>query len=299
MNGLEVNEVRRDPRECTGCRLIQRSQLHGRLVQIVRLLNGFAVLSGEDEQRGANFDKLLTRAKELTHDRAVSAIYLRLLSSILPPTATLDQPLRPTYPYAILSSFLLVSLRLPSSLRDSPLSDLALSYLSQAESWTSAAYNLPSAEEFLRSCWQVVHAAAVSPEQQFALAKAGLIGRSLEIKRAALDELEIAAPTLAPAAVASVVIRVVLDDKQAGDVRVRAAEIAHSVSSLDGCESEYEALVRLYSSTPSVPLREAVLPVLAGLGRSEEQQQETLDLLLRASRTSEVRRRFARTPNRR
>ncbi|GJN90356.1 hypothetical protein Rhopal_003367-T1 [Rhodotorula paludigena] len=159
--------------------------------------------------------------------------------------------------------------------------------VNEAESWTSAASNLPSAEEFLRSCWQVVHAAAVSPEQQFALAKAGLIGRSLEIKRAALDELEIAAPTLAPAAVASLVIRVVLDDKQAGDVRVRAAEIAHSVSSLDGCEAEYEALVRLYSSTPSVPLREAVLPVLAGLGRSEEQQQETLDLLLRASRTSE------------
>ncbi|GAA5998529.1 tRNA methylation protein TRM732 [Rhodotorula paludigena] len=247
---------------------LEVDELHGRLVQTLRLLNGFAVLSGEDEQR-------------------VSAIYLRLLSSILPPTATLDQPLRPPYPYAISSTFLLISLRLPSSLSDSPLSDLALSYLAQAESWTSAAYHLPSPEEFLRSCWQVVHAAAVSPEERFALLKAGLTGRSLEVKRAALDELEIAAPTFEPAAVASLVIRVVLDDKQAGDVRVRAAEIAHSVPSLDGCEAEYEALVRLYSSTRIVPLREAVLPVLAGLVRSEEQQQETLDLLLRASRTSE------------
>ncbi|BGP49684.1 hypothetical protein JCM10450v2_005589 [Rhodotorula kratochvilovae] len=242
------------------------NELHGRLVQVQRLLEANVALSGEEEEQ-------------------VSAIYLRLVPSILPPVASAREPLRPQVPYAVLSAFLHIALRLPSSLSppSSPLAPLALSYLSQAESWAPEAYHLPSAEEFLRSAWRVLYASSASTAEQLALAKAGLQARSIEVQRAALAALETSGTQAEPAA--DLLARVVLDEKYAGDVRVAAAELLRALPGAGA--AEYGALARLHAETPIVPLREAVLPVLAGAALSEEEQRAVLDLLHSASDVNE------------
>ncbi|GAA5902144.1 hypothetical protein JCM8208_002487 [Rhodotorula glutinis] len=244
------------------------NELHGRLVQVQRLLEANVLLSDEEENQ-------------------VSAIYLRLVPFILPPTATTTAPLRLTLPYAILSAFLLIALRLPSTLSSpsSPLADLALSYLSQAESWAVEAYHLPSAEEFLRSSWQVLFASTASVAEQVALAKGGVQARSIEVQRAALAALEELGAAARPAA--ELLSSVVLDGKFAGDVRVRAAELVRTFGGAGADPRAYQALATLHEETPIVPLREAVLPLLAGAARSEDERRTVLEVLRTASGVDE------------
>ncbi|KPV74232.1 uncharacterized protein RHOBADRAFT_54083 [Rhodotorula graminis WP1] len=243
-------------------------ELHGRLVQIQRLLEANVLLPNVEEKQA-------------------SAVYLRLVPSILPPTATTTAALRPTLPYAILSSFLLIALRLPSTLSSasSPLADLTLSYLSQAENWSAEAYHLPSAEELLRSSWQVLFASAASVAEQVALAKGGVQARSIEVQRAALAALEGLGDAARPAA--ELLASVVLDGKYAGDVRVQAAELVRSLGGAGPASSSYQALAELHEETPIVPLREAVLPLLAGAARSEDERRTVLEVLRVASGVDE------------
>ncbi|GAA6057628.1 hypothetical protein JCM3770_005003 [Rhodotorula araucariae] len=248
---------------------LSANELHGRLVQVQRLLEANVILAGEEEEQ-------------------VSALYLRLVPSILPPAATTSEPLRPRVPYAVLSAFLLIALRLPStfSTPGSHLAPLALSYLSQAESWAPEAYHLPSAEEFLRSAWRVLFASSTSPPEQLALAKAGLQARSIEVQRAALSALE----RLGAVAhsVADLLSRVVQDARYAGDVRIAAAELLRALPPRGRAGTgEFGALARLHADTPVVPLREAVLPVLAGAACSEAEQDAVLTILHAASDPNE------------
>lgn len=220
---------------------------------------------------------------------AVSALYLHLVPSILPPAAPTSAPIRPSVPYATLSAFLLIALRLPSTLSSpsSPLVSLTLSYLSQAESWAPEAYHLPSAEEFLRSSWHVLFASAESIEEKLALAKGGLQARSVEVQRAALAALETLGRDAQRAA--ELLARVVLSEKYAGDVRVQAAELVRELGGARVEAAGYEAFAALYSQTPIVPLREAVLPLLAGAARDEVEQRAVLQMLTAASSADEVR----------
>ncbi|GAA5841760.1 hypothetical protein JCM9279_003095 [Rhodotorula babjevae] len=243
-------------------------ELHGRLVQVQRLLEANVLLAD-------------------TMQEQVSAVYLRLVPSILPPSATTSTPLRPTVPYAILSAFLLIALRLPSTLSSpsSPLADLALSYLSQAESWVGEAYHLPSAEEFLRSSWQVLFASAAPVDEQVALAKGGVQARSIEVQRAALAALQELGDDARPAT--ELLTSIVLDGKYAGDVRVQAAELVRAVAGAAPDSTSYDALATLHEETPIVPLREAVLPLLAGAARSEDERRTVLEVLRKASHVDE------------
>ncbi|GAA5941468.1 hypothetical protein JCM10213_006094 [Rhodosporidiobolus nylandii] len=248
---------------------LSQNELHGQLLQLQSLLEGAEPLTDDDETR-------------------VSAAYLRL-ASILLPSASPDQPSRLQHSFAVLTSFLAIVLRLPSALfasdASSP-SSLCASYLSQAERWDASALHLPSAQEFLRVCWKVVYAAAAAAadrRRRRVLAVAGLTGRSLEVKRTALEEvaaeLDCADEGVDDSECAQALLRVVLDKHEAGDVRVTAAELLRSPRLARVAQGSFSQLHELYQQTPIVPLREAVLPVLAGAAASEEEQIRALQLI--------------------
>ncbi|GAA5899201.1 hypothetical protein JCM6882_009282 [Rhodosporidiobolus microsporus] len=248
------------------------NELHGRLLQVQSLLEGAEVLEGDEARR-------------------VSDIYIRLSASILPPLPLDSSALRPLHPFAVLDAFLSISLRLPFvlSLCDATApSSLAASYLVHAESWDQSAYHLPSAEEFLRASWLAAHAAAQADEdrrRRRSLIVGGLNGRSIEVKRAALEALEtaLAEAVEEDSTVGATLLRVVLSGKEAGDVRVSAAERLLSPRLSQVAKGSFAALKELYENTPIVPLREAVLPVLAGAAETEEERVEALRLVDEAS----------------
>jgi len=222
----------------------------------------------------------------------VSTAYLRAAKALLPNSLDLASPLRPTQPFAIYSPLLLISLYLPSSIStpSSPICTFAAVSLIQAQEWTTSAYHLPSAEEYLRSCWQVLFTASNARKEQLELVEASLCGRSLEAKRQALEQLtilvdqdqsvvDIARKTLQ---------RTVLDRDQAGDVRVAAAEILRSSTSTFEETGTFADFKVIYDQTTDVPLREALVPVLAGGASDESERSTVLEMIERWSRPSEV-----------
>ncbi|GAA6027127.1 hypothetical protein JCM8097_002413 [Rhodosporidiobolus ruineniae] len=260
---------------------LDQNELHGRLVQALSLLEGVDADSFEGDS--------LAR---------VSSAYLSLAPLLLPTSPSSSaEPIRPRFPYATLAAFLLISLRLPSLLSSpTPASDFAASVLIHSQTWAQSAYHLPSAEEFLRSAWLVAYAEASAREQQedrrrrrAALLLGALSDRSIEIKRAALEKLDsdelLSTADGADEALSAALLRVVLDDMEAGDVRVRAAELLRSSSSstTTSFQGKYAELAVVYRETPCVPLREAVLPVLAAAVGTEDEREEVLRLVDEAS----------------
>ncbi|GAA5888047.1 hypothetical protein JCM5296_005415 [Sporobolomyces johnsonii] len=255
--------------------IITHNELHGRLGQVLRLLRAVGPLSTEAEVQ-------------------VASAYLRLAPSLLPAVSNPSssaQPLRPQYPSAVLAPLLLISLHLPSALSSasSPVVSVAATTLSQAASWTPSAYHLPSAEEFLRACWQVLYAAAPSEPDKVDLVKAGLAGRSLEVKRQALAQLATLADESKEAAreVRSSLLERVLDEKEAGDVRVSAVEQLRSTGPNPGEVQQFGALKALNEQTAIVPLREGIIPVLASLAERDQERDAVLDIVERWSTPDE------------
>ncbi|CEQ41609.1 SPOSA6832_03343, partial [Sporobolomyces salmonicolor] len=247
--GILLDVVKRLP-------IITHNELHGRLGQVLRLLRAVGALSTEAEAQASS-----------------------------------AQPLRPQYPPAVLAPLLLISLHLPSALSSfsSPVVSVAATALSQAASWNPSAYHLPSTEEFLRACWQVLYAAAPSETDRVDLVKAGLAGRSLEVKRHALAQLATLADESRETAheVRLSLLERVLDEKEAGDVRVSAVETLRSTGPNPGEVQQFGALKALDEQTVIVPLREGVIPVLASLAERDEERDAVLDIIDRWSTPDE------------
>lgn len=224
---------------------------------------------------------------------AVSTAYLRLAESLLPKSLGQPQsPLNPSQPFAVYSPFLLIALYLPSTLTapSSSICGFAAASLSQAEHWTASSYHLPSAEEYLRSCWQVLYKASSGQQHRIELIDAALSGRSIEAKREALDQLaDLANRTRTVVdSVQSILKRFVLDKSQAGDIRVAAAEILRFSTSTPDSDESFDALRSLYETTADVPLREALVPVLAGAANGETERDAVLTMIELWSRPNEV-----------
>lgn len=132
-----------------------------------------------------------------------------------------------------------------------------------------------------------MYASAGSVAERAALAKGGVQARSIEVQRAALVALEELGTDAEPAA--ELLSSVVLDGTYAGDVRVRAAELVRTLGGAGLESASYQALAALHEETPIVPLREAVLPLLAGTARSEDERRSVLQVLRTASNVDEVR----------
>ncbi|GAA5824054.1 hypothetical protein JCM11251_001502 [Rhodosporidiobolus azoricus] len=255
---------------------LSSNELHGRLLQVLSLLEGAVLLEGDEAQR-------------------VCEIYLRLCPSILPSVPADSSPLRPQHPFAVLTSFLSISLRLPINVpgTNSPsVGSLAAAYLDHAESWDQSAYHLPSTEEFLHASWLVAYTtssyhATWQRGRRQALIVGGLNGRSIEVKRAALEALETELLVVDEeddtSSIKETLLRVILSEKEAGDVRVSAADLLSSPRLSSGVKGNFLALKKLYERTPIVPLREAVLPLVAGAATEEAEQVEALQLVDEAS----------------
>ncbi|GAA6017403.1 hypothetical protein JCM11491_006645 [Sporobolomyces phaffii] len=252
---------------------LDSNEIHGRVGQVLRLLRAVPAMDLEAEAR-------------------VSKAYLRLSTALLPDLAKYpSSPLRPAQPFAILSSFFLIALYLPSTLSasSSPVHVYAATTLVQAESWASSAYHLPSAEEYLRSCWQVLAKATTTLQHKLKLVEAALEGRSIEVKREALEQL-VALSEEDPAIVDRVratLQKCLLDPCQAGDVRVAVAEILRFSTATTVDEDSFDAVKALYTETTDVPLREALMPVLAGMAADDSQREVVLEMIERWSRINE------------
>ncbi|GAA5873994.1 hypothetical protein JCM16303_002654 [Sporobolomyces ruberrimus] len=247
---------------------LTENELHGRVGQVLRLLRAVPPLTTEAESR-------------------VSTIYVRLADSLLSP----DLSTRRAAPFAVLSPFLLIALYLPSSLSSpaSPIFAFAAESLCQAEQWTPPTYHLPSAEEFLRSCWQVLSKATSSLEPRLKLVQAALLGRSIEVKREALLQL-LALAEDHPDVVNSIrdtLQSCLLDPREAGDVRVAVAEILRFASAPPAEKKAFDAIKALSMGTTDVPLREALMPVLAGMATEPIERDAVLELIERWSRPIE------------
>lgn len=224
--------------------------------------------------------------------KLVSNAYLCAAKALLPKSLNSDSPLRPTQPFAVYSQLLLIALYLPSSIStpSSPICTFAAVSLIQAQEWTTSAYHLPSAEEYLRSCWQVLFKASNARNEQLELIEAALGGRSLEAKRQALEQLAalVDRDQSIVAIVHQTLQRTVLDRDQAGDIRVGAAEILRFSTSTFEEAATFADFKDVYEQTTDVPLREALVPVLAGGANSESERSTVLEMIERWSRTSEV-----------
>lgn len=188
------------------------------------------------------------------------------------------------YPPTILSAYLTVALHLPSSLPQ--VSVVAVDVVQQSERWSAEHRRLPGAEELTRSSWEVLFHGSLDDEKA-ALLGGALAGSSLETKRAALSKLEAAPPRLLQRT-AALLYRVVLDASEAGDVRVQAATLLHAVSS-SSFGAKFEEVAASHRETPIVPLREALLPIVASAACSEAQRSQALRLIEQASGVDEVR----------
>ncbi|GAA5994531.1 hypothetical protein JCM5350_006387 [Sporobolomyces pararoseus] len=249
---------------------LDKNELHGKVGQVLRLLRAVPPLSAEAEAPVAN-------------------VYIRLAEALLPQSTDSSQS-RPPQPFAILSSFLLIALYLPSSLSStsSPVYSFALASLAQAESWSSSAYHLPSAEEYLRSCWQVLSEATPVLDDKLKLVEAALRGRSIEVKREALRQFEILSQE-DPGIVDNINVTLrscLLDMHQAGDVRVVVAEVLR-LSTQAADEETFSRIESLYRNTTDIPLREALMSVLAGMATTDAERGSVLNIVERWSRISE------------
>ncbi|GAA5960789.1 hypothetical protein JCM3765_000817 [Sporobolomyces pararoseus] len=249
---------------------LDKNELHGKVGQVLRLLRAVPPLSSEVEA-------------------PVAEAYSRLAGALLPQST--DSSLsRSAQPFAVLSSFLLVALYLPSSLSSAscPIYSFAVASLAQAESWSSSTYHLPSAEEYLRSCWQVLSKATSRVDHKLKLIEAALRGRSIEVKREALAQLDVLSQE-DPGIVDNIDMALrscLLDMEQAGDVRVVVAEILR-LSTHAADEDTFSRVESLYSNTTDIPLREALMAVLAGMATTDSERASVLEFVERWSRIGE------------
>lgn len=188
------------------------------------------------------------------------------------------------YPPTILSTYFTVALHLPSSVPH--VSVVAFDVVQQSERWSAEQRRLPGAEELARSSWEVLFRGSLDDEKA-ALLGGALAGSSLETKRAALSILEAGPPQLLQRT-ADVMYRVVLDVSQAGDVRVQAAKLLHVVSS-SSFDANFEEVAAAQQETAIVPLREALLPIVASAACSEAPRSQALRIIEQASGVDEVR----------
>ncbi|BGP09501.1 hypothetical protein JCM10049v2_005374 [Rhodotorula toruloides] len=232
---------------------VSLNELHGLLLQILRLVEVYP-LESDDESR-------------------VSTAFVDLLPALSDAGR---------YPPTILSTYFTVALHLPSSVPH--VSVVAFDVVQQSERWSAEQRRLPGAEELARSSWEVLFRGSLDDEKA-ALLGGALAGSSLETKRAALSILEAGPPQLLQRT-ADVMYRVVLDVSQAGDVRVQAAKLLHVVSS-SSFDANFEEVAAAQQETAIVPLREALLPIVASAACSEAPRSQALRIIEQASGVDE------------
>ncbi|GAA5990105.1 hypothetical protein JCM10908_005823 [Rhodotorula pacifica] len=256
---------------------LSANELHGRVVQVLRLLQGSERL---DDATGY----------EVAH------VYLRLAHRIFYPTFPSEDAngdMHVSQPYATLAAFMSIAPHLGSSCRNSPLTDVATRTLTGAQSWISDAYHLPSAEEYLRACWSMIFYSAEEGEEQRAVLQAGLVDRSLEVRREALRIIETRSSDdmTGASGLREALLGLVVDEQEAGDVRVAAAALLQQAAATHGehDKEEFGLLMRVYRSTRNVPLRQGVLPLVAShYSTSKSDRLQILELLEESSRMEQT-----------
>jgi hypothetical protein len=224
----------------------------------------------------------------------VAHVYLRAAEYVFyptPPGRLDDGKLRVEHPYATLAAFMNIAPLLASSCRNSPLADIAVDTLKRAQSWTVDAYHLPSAEEYLRACWSVTYDSATDGEERQAVLRAGLVDRSLEVRRESLRVIQttLHGDLLSGHALYETLLALVVDEQEPGDVRISAAALLQRAGEEQAARDErnFRLLIRVYDSTRNIPLRQSLLPLVAA-GTPPSKWLHVLELLEESSRMEQV-----------
>ncbi|KAI5474356.1 DNA polymerase gamma subunit 1 [Pseudohyphozyma bogoriensis] len=222
-----------------GVETCPQNEIHGRLVQVLRLLEGSGPLSGAEVP--AFFSKIDSLTTEL---------------------------LEPRHSFAVRTSFLSITrvCSITSGYRSSAILERAYIVLEGSRSAPPSAQHLPSSENHVTAAF--LFALAHSPSSA-SLISAGLESHLLEVQRNALSQLELTdgdhqallletKPSLIGLASSSTV---------AAECRIMALNLLQESqwSTSDSCEALAVKLLEEHSTSPIVPLREALLPVIARL----------------------------------
>ncbi|SCV70448.1 BQ2448_1842 [Microbotryum intermedium] len=235
------------------------NETHGRLVQLLRLLEASAPLSSEDGS--AIFSRVV----------ALSPVLLARHHSFSVRTAYLNIARVCAVSHGQTSSAIL---------------ELAHDELDSTRSWGQRVVHLPSAENFVAAAFSLI---LVYEPSLPSILIGGLAAPFLEVQRLALTHLK-AHPEL-HASVFSSVLDFALSEKAASECRIWAIQIL-TITKWDPKSAQLdemaELLTRQWETTKIVPLREALLPLLAKLANLRGDERRAAELLETIRVTSDV-----------
>ncbi|KAM0786330.1 hypothetical protein ACM66B_001803 [Microbotryomycetes sp. NB124-2] len=231
------------------------NEMHGKLVQVLRVLQAAGPLPLSDlSQLHGSIEKLAPMLLDGKHSFAVGAT----LFDIARICATL-QGYRPTV-----------------------VLEHAYKELESARSWPRRAAHLPSAENFVAAAFSL---ALLDDNNMETLLRAGLASPFLEVQRRALALSE-TAPTSTLQGLKADLLKLASADEAASECRIAALEQLLRVSWDDDSaelESNKTLLLERRERTAIVPLREALLPLIARMANATKSASEALDLIDAAS----------------
>ncbi|SGZ26074.1 BQ5605_C024g09829 [Microbotryum silenes-dioicae] len=242
-----------------GIDTLGENETHGRLVQFLRLLEAAAPLSHEDGS--TVFSRVVKLAPVLLarhHSFSVRTAYLNIVRVCA----------------------------LSHGQKSNVLLDLAHEELDSTRSWGQSVAHLPSAENFVAAAFSVV---LVYEPSQPNLLIGGLAAPFLEVQRLAFKYLK--AHALLHTKVLPSVLDVALSETAASECRIWAIEILTSAewdSENAQLEEIAERLTRQWETTKIVPLREALLPLLAKLANLRGDERRARDVLETIRMASDV-----------
>lgn len=228
-------EILADVESCT------ENEIHGRLVQVLRLLECSGPLGLiEQESLHARIDALSASLLHQRHSFSVRATYLDIARVF----TTL------------------------SALRSSALFDTVHLELDRSRSWASATAHLPSAENFVTALY--LFALRYEPST-FLTLTSGLQSTFLSVQREALAHVESISTTSDGLTIletlTETLLSLALDENVGSECRILAIDLMAkaTLELLSDPAAVCERLISRHTDTVIVPLKEALLPLIARL----------------------------------
>lgn len=245
----------------SGTDALGENELHGRLVQILRLLQTAGQLDASAQEQSVYHNSSLTLRPRLTL-KPVQDVVNNLAESIL----------SSQHSFSVRTTFIQIVSATSSTggQRPEKILDLAFSELEASRSWSAASRRLPSAENYIAATFAL---ALLHDPRSTSLILGGLSTPFLEVQRKTLDYLvqeaqkeDLESQTFLQN-FESTVLGLALSDSEASECRVSSLTLLEKMDwSGDVKIGEVlRSLMESHSSTVIVPLRDALLPFIGKL----------------------------------
>lgn len=236
--------------------LCKENELHGRLVQVLRLLEASAPLSSVDN---ASREYIYTCVLTLADSCLVSTRLAELESPLL------------AHSFSVRTTFIHISriFAISSQIWSPTLKEAVHSQLEASRSWTNSFGHLPSAENFVTAAFEL---ALTFDPSSTTLLQAGIASPYLSIQRKTLSILESLSKTEKGLKIVQDSCGALLDfvvlDSETAECRIQALGVISKLElglDIAAATSLADKLIAQYDSTVIVPLKESLLPLLGKL----------------------------------